>query len=118
MVGLKKETVYVTYTCKKCGKAFIDVDPLDNINELPLKNRYCPECVKNGYKNSKLITPEQLREKEIKQKIKELGYTDPKDVNFLKKYIKQQIARKEQLGQRIYLNYILKDAIEVLGYQD
>ena len=33
MVGLK-ETVYVTFTCKKCGKAFLDIDVNNNINEL------------------------------------------------------------------------------------
>ncbi len=115
-----KEVVYVTYTCKKCGKAFIDIDINDNINELPLKTRYCPECVAKGYLNDKLKkkqTLEQLRNKEIKKKIKEAGYTDERDIKFLTKYVKKQISHKEKTNQRIYLDHIFKDGVEVLGYQ-
>ena len=55
MVGLVKEPVYVTYTCKnpKCRKAFIDLDPYNDINDEPLQTRYCPDCVKLGFKNEK-----------------------------------------------------------------
>ena len=65
MVGLK-ETVYVTFTCKKCGKAFLDIDVNNNINELPLKTRYCPDCVAQCYTNGKIkktLTKEQERNK-------------------------------------------------------
>lgn len=34
---MAKELVYVTYTCKRCGSAFLDVDISNNINEIPLK---------------------------------------------------------------------------------
>lgn len=121
MVGLKqKEPVYVTYTCKKCGSAFVDLDPNDDINETPLKTRYCPDCVAKGYTNDKFvkkITLEQQRQKDIKTKLKANNITDDKDISFIKKYINKQIAHKESTGQRIILNYIFKDALEVLSYQ-
>lgn len=121
MVGLKqKEPVYVTYTCKKCGSAFVDLDPNDDINEIPLKTRYCPDCVAKGYTNDKFvkkITLEQQRQKDIKTKLKANNITDDKDISFIKKYINKQIAHKESTGQRIILNYIFKDALEVLSYQ-
>lgn len=121
MVGLsKREPVYVTYTCKKCGSAFVDLDPNDDINETPLKNRYCPDCVAKGYTNGnfiKKITPEQQRLKDIKAKLKANNITDDKDVAFVKKYINKQIQHKEATGQKIFLNYIFNDALEVLGYQ-
>lgn len=121
MVGLKqKEPVYVTYTCKKCGSAFVDLDPNDDINETPLKTRYCPDCVAKGYTNDKFvkkITLEQQRQKDIKIKLKANNITDDKDISFIKKYINKQIAHKESTGQRIILNYIFKDALEVLSYQ-
>jgi len=121
MVGLKsKEPVYVTYTCKKCGSAFVDLDPNDDINETPLRTRYCPDCVAKGYVNDKFvkkITLEQQRQKDIKTKLKANNITDDKDISFIKKYINKQIAHKESTGQRIILNYIFKDALEVLSYQ-
>lgn len=121
MVGLKqKEPVYVTYTCKKCGSAFVDLDPNDDINETPLKTRYCPDCVAKGYTNDKFvkkITLEQQRQKDIKTKLKANNITDDKDISFIKKYINKQITHKESTGQRIILNYIFKDALEVLSYQ-
>lgn len=114
----KKEEVCVTYTCKKCGKAFVDLDPMDSINEIPLKTRYCPDCVAKGYVNSnKIVTPEQQRSKEIKAMLKANNITDARDYAFIKKYMNQQIAHKEATQQRIYLRYIFKDALEVLGYQ-
>lgn len=119
MVGLKsKEPVYVTYTCKKCGGAFVDLDPYDSINETPLKNRYCPDCVAKGYTNDKkLITPEQQRNKDIKAMIKMQNIKDDRDIAFIKKYINQQIAHKELTKQKIFLKWIFKDALEVLSYQ-
>lgn len=121
MVGLKqKEPVYVTYTCKKCGSAFVDLDPNDDINETPLRTRYCPDCVAKGYTNGKFvkkITLEQQRQKDIKTKLKANNITDDKDISFIKKYINKQIAHKESTGQRVILNYIFKDALEVLSYQ-
>ena len=108
MVGLK-ETVYVTFTCKKCGKAFLDIDVNNNINELPLKTRYCPDCVAQGYTNGKIkktLTKEQERNKIVKEKLKENNITDKKDIQFIKKYIRKQITNKEKLKQPIFINYI------------
>ena len=78
----KKEEVYVTYTCKKCGKAFVDLDPMDSINEIPLKTRYCPDCVAKGYVNSnKAVTPEQQRSKEIKAMLNKLSEIPKLSIN-------------------------------------
>lgn len=116
-----KELVYVTYTCKKCGSAFLDVDLNDNINDLPLKTKYCPDCVLKGFKNDKVKakeTKEQLQKKFFKEQIKENGIVDNRDISFLKKKFFKDIKHKENTNQRVYLNNIFKDALEVLGYQD
>lgn len=57
-----KEKVYVTHTCRNskaspkdpnyCDKAFIDIDRY-NAQDTPPTWKYCPECVKKGFKNSK-----------------------------------------------------------------
>ena len=44
--------VYVTHTCKHCGAAFVDVDKYNAQNEPP-KWKYCPDCVKKGFKNKR-----------------------------------------------------------------
>lgn len=120
MVEKNKEVVYVTYTCKRCEKAFLDIDVNNNINELPLKTRYCPECVALGYENKKTkkkLTQAQLRDKVIKQKIKENNITEKEDIKFIQKYIKKQIRHKESTGQRVIVSNIFNNAIEVLSYQ-
>lgn len=117
---MAKELVYVTYTCKKCGSAFLDVDINDDINDIPLKTRYCPNCVALGYKNNKMVktvSKDKEREQFIKTKIKELNITEIQDIKFIKKYTKQQISNKEKRGQKIYINSIFNDALEVLSYQ-
>lgn len=120
MTSKTKEVVYVTYTCKKCGTAFLDIDINNDINDLPLKTRYCPTCVSLGYTNGKTkkkLSIEQEREKIIKSKLKECGISDAQDVKFIQKYVKKQIKFKENTKQRIILNYIFNEAVEVLGYQ-
>lgn len=117
---MAKELVYVTYTCKKCGSAFLDVDINDNINELPLKTRHCPNCVAKGHKNekmSKTLSKDKEREQFVKQKIKELNITEMQDIKFIKKYFKQQVSNKEKTGQKVYINNIFNNALEVLSYQ-
>lgn len=120
------EKVYVTYTCKNkdCRKAFIDIDINNNINEVPLQNRYCPDCVKNGFKNEKQKrkTKEELIAEDnlnffLKQ-IEENNIEDKKDIAFLKKEFFKNIKTKTQLGCRINRVSLFKQAVEVLGYQD
>lgn len=116
----KTEAVYVTYTCKKCGSAFIDIDPNDDINETPLKTRYCPDCVAKGYKNPRLtktLSKDKKREKFIEENLKENNIFDKKDISFIKKYIKKQINFKESNKQIVNISNIFKNAVEVLGYQ-
>lgn len=55
-----KEKVYVTHTCKNsklppehpdyCFRAWVDVDR-NNATDTPPSWKYCPHCVKKGYKN-------------------------------------------------------------------
>lgn len=120
------EKVYVTYTCKNkdCRKAFIDIDINNNINEVPLQNRYCPDCVKRGFKNEKQKrkTKEELIAEDnlnffLKQ-IEENNIEDKKDIAFLKKEFFKNIKTKTQLGCRINRASLFKQALEVLGYQD
>lgn len=117
---MAKEIVYVTYTCKKCESAFIDIDPNDDINEIPLKTRYCPNCVALGYTNDKVkkkLTKEQEQKKVIKNKLKENNITDKKDIQFIQKYINQQVRHKQATEQRINIAHIFNSALEVLSYQ-
>lgn len=115
---MAKEIVYVTFTCKHCGNAFIDEDVNNDINDEPLKTRYCPKCVELGYVNKKKLTPEQERKKYIKNKLKENNITDKKDIQFVQKYINKQIAYKQSTSQKIIINHIFNSALEVLSYQD
>lgn len=120
MVGLD-DKVYVTFTCKKCNKAFLDVDINNDINEEPLRTRYCPDCVAKGFKNkkiNKISKKEKERNEVIKQRLEENNITDKKDIQFIKKYIKNQIIRKESNKQPVYINYIFNDALVILSYQD
>ena len=69
----EKEIVYVTHTCKNskldpkdpnyCDRAWVDVDKT-NVKDTPPTWKYCPECVKKGFKNPRTIkatrTPEQI----------------------------------------------------------
>ena len=64
---------YVTHTCKNsklkptdpnyCDRAFVDED-LHNATSIPPTWKYCPECVKKGFKNPRRRkpskTPEQI----------------------------------------------------------
>lgn len=56
-------TIYVTHTCKHCGAAFVDEDKY-NAQNTPPQWKYCPECVKKGFKNPRTrkvnYTPEQI----------------------------------------------------------
>lgn len=119
MVGLEK--VFVTYTCKNkaCEKAFIDEDFFNNINEVPLKTRYCPECVKKGFKNTK---PQKIRTdvyiSVFNEMLLESNVSEKKDVDFLKKYYNKQIDYKKENKYKIYPKKIFAEALEVLGYQD
>lgn len=65
----------------------------------------------------KKLTTEQERQKILKEKLKENNITDKQDIKFIQKYVKKQITHKESTGQRIVINYIFNDAMEVLSYQ-
>lgn len=47
---MKHTNIYVTHTCKHCGCAFMDIDKY-NVQNTPPSWKYCPECVKRGFKN-------------------------------------------------------------------
>lgn len=121
-----KEKVYVTYTCKnpKCRIAFIDLDPNNNIDDVPLKNRYCPECVKNGLKNSNLkkMSKQEIEAKDIlsfiNDNIKSLGMEDKKDIKFIKKYFLNKLKTKKNNGERVNKVTLFKETMEVLSYQN
>ena len=69
----KKASVYVVHVCKNsklkpsdpnyCDRAFIDVDKT-HVRDIPPSWKYCPECVKKGFKNPRQrkssMTPEQI----------------------------------------------------------
>ena len=57
---MNKETVYVIHVCKNsklkpddpnyCDRAWVDVDKT-HVKDTPSTWKYCPECVKKGFKN-------------------------------------------------------------------
>lgn len=65
--------VYVTHTCKNsklkptdpnyCFNAWVDEDKT-HVHDTPPTWKYCPECVKKGFKNPRTrkstMTPEQI----------------------------------------------------------
>jgi hypothetical protein len=68
-----KDKVYVMHTCKNsklnpkdpnyCDRAWVDVDKT-NVQDTPPTWKYCPECVKKGFKNPRerkgTISQEQI----------------------------------------------------------
>ena len=68
-----KEKIYVTHTCKRCGRAFVAEDTA-NVQDVSSKSKYCDECVKLGYKNKQKreFTQEQIEAfKERMKKVRE-----------------------------------------------
>ena len=77
-----RNDVYITHTCKNsklkpsdpnyCDRAWVDVDKT-HATCTPPTWKYCPECVKKGFKNPKTRqvtrTPEQIEQ--FKQRMKE-----------------------------------------------
>lgn len=61
---------FVTHTCKRCGKAFIAEDTY-NAQDLPPKNKYCPDCEKQGFKNKRKRTLTQEQKEEFKKRMAE-----------------------------------------------
>lgn len=112
------ENVYVTYTCKnpKCRCAFIDLDPNNSINDIPSKNRYCPECVKKGFKNEQFKKIAKI-ENIFNQELLERNITDTKDIAFLRKTYNKTIKFKQENGFRVLPKSIFKEALEILSYQ-
>lgn len=118
----KEELVYVTYTCKRCHCAFIDLDPNNNINDTPRTNRYCPKCEKEGYKNTPLKTKKKQKYDKnsifFKSEIQTRGITEDRDIKFLKRQFLKIIQTKEMQGKKIVPRYIFNEAMEILSYQE
>lgn len=112
------DEVYVTYTCKnsKCRNAFLDLDPDNSINDVPLKTRYCPECVKKGFKNEpfKKINKIDLA---FKEEVLSRNITDAKDIAFLRKTYNKSVKFKQDNNFRVLPKSIFKEALEILSYQ-
>ena len=55
----EQEITFVTHTCKNCGKAFVEQDN-HNSQDTPPTWRYCPECVKKGFRNKIMTRDERV----------------------------------------------------------
>lgn len=111
----EKEKIYVTFTCKKCGKAFLDVDDFDEVVDLPLKTKYCPECISLGFKNAK-PKKSTSRKKQFEMLIKQNNITDKSDISILNKEYQKHIKNCEEFGKKISIPSIFKMCLEVLSY--
>lgn len=106
---------YVTYTCKKCGCAFVDLDEFNEVFDTPLTTKYCPNCVKNGYKNKK------LSQKERYIKLFEMFIRDNKielndDIKILKKHYFKIIKDYQDVDRKIIPSNIFNECLEILSY--
>ena len=98
---------WVTATCKNknCQRAFMLEDKKGEFNDEPTEKFYCPECVKNGFKNKKKgrETPEEfLKHNKIKDKVVVREF--------------KKICKTRGKG-RSYAS-ILKEAVEVASYYE
>lgn len=66
-----KETAYVTHTCKKCGSAFVDIDEIGVI-DTPSRSKYCPNCVRAGFKNKKKRNLSKETRLKLSKRMKEM----------------------------------------------
>ena len=103
----KEFTGWVTATCKNknCQRAFMLEDKKGEFNDEPTAKFYCPECVKNGFKNKKKgrETPEEfLKHNKIKDKVVAREF--------------KKICKTRGKG-RSYTS-ILKEAVEVASYYE
>lgn len=95
---------WVTETCKKCGKAFMYNDTKGVINDEPTKKFYCPECQKNGFKNTKKgkLTPEEY--------LKINNITDKELIKEFKRQLKYFI------GKNLNYDNVMKNTVKILEY--
>ena len=114
MSNINKECIgWVTATCKnkKCKKAFMIYDKKGEFNNEPTNKFYCPECVKNGFKNKRAINTKDNKKN-----------NNSPSMFLNKNKIKDKIVRREFLkicrnrGKYLRYNDILKEAMEVASY--
>ena len=107
MVVNKEFIGWVTATCKNknCQRAFMLEDKKGEYNDIPTEKFYCPECVKNGFKNKRKgrETPEEF--------LKRSKVTDKRVIKEFKKIYKTR-------GRRRSYDSILKEAVEVASYYE
>lgn len=111
------EQIWVTHTCRICGRAFQDTDDIDSQN-IPPTYRACEYCLKNGFQ----YEDKKAKTNYIKNDIL-YGYVFDNIPKHLEEHtafilnkcieiLKQNIDR----GKKISSKAILKQAVEVLGY--
>lgn len=94
------EITFVTHTCKNCGKAFVEQDN-HNSQDTPPTWRYCPECVKKGFRN-KIMTRDERVMVKLYNFYQENNIKDIKTQN----YIKQIYLEYRNNGKQIRLSTI------------
>ena len=109
---------YIAHVCKNCDCVFMDIDSID-INTFAPDYKYCPKCVKLGYKNTK----EAKELYKIKSRFEDLIYNEgsgvypsPNEIWLLHKC--QKIAKEyKSFGKNIHFRSIYKQALELLSYE-
>lgn len=112
------EQIYCSHTCKNCEIAFMSIDSL-NAYLYPPDYKYCPDCVRKGFKN----TPELKEEYRIFVRFQEYIYKwqetcdmDKKDIDFIFDKCLESANLCIKYNKPIRTKNILNEAIEVLGY--
>ena len=114
----KEDKKYVSHTCKNCKVAFMDVDEID-VFLTPPDYKYCPECVKKGFKSTKQDREDYRRIARIEEYLYKWQDKSPQpkeDIDFIYNKSMDLIAEYIKFGKTLNTMTIFNQAKEILGY--
>jgi len=112
------EEIYCSHTCKNCESAFMDIDEVNAFYSAP-NYKYCPDCVKKGFKNTSKNREEYKPVARLEEHIYNwtMEATQPKeDVDFIFDKCMNTVKEYYEFGKKINTRSIFLQAVEVLGY--
>lgn len=116
---IKTEKEYVSHTCKNCKCAFIDVDELNAQVEAP-DYKYCPKCVKLGFKNTKELRENYRSSARVMEYIykwrQEHDEIPEEDAEFIYNKCLEKVKEYKIYGKKMNTSSIFKQAVEILSY--
>jgi hypothetical protein len=115
-----KEILYITHTCrnKECERAFQNVDECNSQN-IPPDYKYCPACLKKGFKNADIKECKDLYKKKDLLHTYIFDHTPARLLEYQDIVINKALDilnRHIELGRKFNLRSITKQAIEIAKY--